>query len=167
MNTSVGFKCREWKEICPNLFYGDDLVRYSPDITLIAYNLLSNNCRRGEILLKSPFWIKSDKISTYLSAYVLTCLPIYLGRNFQWTWLTHILALSKAETIITGVWSFVKTEQITKLQLHVFTREDKPILWLLLSFTKCSDNSDYCLSLTQDSNLMFQVSIGPNPVLEF
>ena len=146
MNTSVGFKCREWKEICPNLFYGDDLVRYSPDITLIAYNLLSNNCRRGEILLKSPFWIKSDKISTYLSAYVLTCLPIYLGRNFQWTWLTHILALSKAETIITGVWSFVKTEQIHKITTTTqITREGKPILWLLLnSFTKC---------LTQDSNL--------------
>ena len=149
MNTSVGFKCREWKEICPNLFYGDDLVRYSPDITLIAYNLLSNNCRRGEILLKSPFWIKSDKISTYLSAYVLTCLPIYLGRNFQWTWLTHILALSKAETIITGVWSFVKTEQIHKITTTTqITREGKPILWLLLnSFTKC---------LTQDLSQLIQ-----------
>ena len=135
MNTSVGFKCREWKEICPNLFYGDDLVRYSPDITLIAYNLLSNNCRRGEILLKSPFWIKSDKISTYLSAYVLTCLPIYLGRNFQWTWLAHILALSQAETIINGVWSFVKTEQIHKIyNCHISLNNVPP--WIVSPFLK-------------------------------
>ena len=136
MNTSVGFKCREWKEICPNLLYGDDLVRYSPDITLIAYNLLSNNCRRGEILLKSPFWIKSDKISTYLSAYVLTCLPIYLGQNFQWTWLTHILALSQAETIITVLWSFVKTEQIHKITT----------MYIVL-LVKANQFCDFCLVL--------------------
>ena len=135
MNTSVGFKCREWKEICPNLFYRDDLVRYSPDITLIAYNLLSNNCRRGEILLKSPFWIKSDKISTYLSAYVLTCLPIYLGRNFQWTWLTHILALSQVDTIITGVCSFFQNWANSKNYNYCISLNNAPP-WIVSPFLK-------------------------------
>ena len=50
------------------------------------------------------------------------------GLIFLWTWLSHltqIWVLSQAETIITFVWSFGKTEQIKKGQLfsHKITKK--------------------------------------------
>ena len=87
-----------------------------------------------------------------------------IGQIFLWNWLAHLpqnWVLSQAETIITILWSFGRTEQIynyfwfkmTIFHPGSFWVTIVVVLWICLVWTKGLHRSDCCLSLIQDSNL--------------